>query len=49
MEEWIQSSWSNPVAVMLQLLHHGQAKKRLMSGMNQYMDTNESGKEFPLM
>jgi hypothetical protein len=49
MEEWIQSSRSNPVTVMLQLLHHGQAKNRLMSGMNQHMDANESGKDFPLM
>jgi hypothetical protein len=48
-EEGIKSSWSNPVAVMLQLFHHRQAKERLMSGMDQHMDSNETGKEFPLM
>jgi hypothetical protein len=48
-QERIDGSGSNAVAVVLQFLHHGQTKYRFMSRMNEHMDANQSRKEFPVM
>lgn len=48
-EEWIERSRPNPIAVMFQLFHHRKAKDRLVRSMNEYMDANESRKKFPLL
>jgi hypothetical protein len=35
--------------MVLQFLHHRQSEYRLVSGVQEHMDANESGKEVPLM
>jgi hypothetical protein len=48
-EERIERARSNPIAMMFKFLHHGEAKDRLVRGMNQDMDADKSGKELPLL
>ena len=48
-EQWVERSWSDAIAMVLQFLHHRQSEYRLVSGVQEHMDANESGKEVPLM
>jgi hypothetical protein len=49
MQKRIKSTGSNPIAVMPQLLHHGQSKNRLLCGMHQYMDADQTKIKFALL
>jgi len=35
MKEWVESTRTNTIPVVFQLLHHGQSKDRLLNGVNQ--------------
>lgn len=48
-QEWVERSWPNAIAMMLQLFHHGETKQRLMSCVNQHVDTNQTCEDFSLM
>ena len=39
-QQWVERSWPNAIAMMFQLFHHGETKHRLMSCVNQHVDTN---------
>lgn len=49
MQKRIKSSWSNAIAMMFKLLHHGEAENRLVGSVDKDMDANESGKQFSLL
>jgi hypothetical protein len=48
MQERVERSRANAVAVMRQLLHHGQSKDGLVSRVHQHVHADESGKELSL-
>jgi hypothetical protein len=48
-QERIKSSGANAVAMMFKFLHHGKTEDRLMRSVNEHVNANESGKEFPLL
>jgi len=48
-QQWVERPRSDVIAMVLQLLHHRQSEYRLVSGVQEHMDANESGKEVPLM
>jgi hypothetical protein len=45
----IEGAWSNVIAMMPKLLHHGKTEDALVRCMDEDMDSNQTGKEFPLM
>lgn len=48
-QERIQCPRPDAVSMMLELFHHGKSEDLLLRGVNQYVDANESGKEFALV
>ncbi len=44
-EQRVQGSGADPVAVVRQFLDHGEPKDRLVRGMQQHMDADKAGKE----
>jgi hypothetical protein len=49
MEEGVKRSRADAIAVMLQLLHHGQTEDWVMRRMDQHVDPNEPVIKFALM
>ena len=49
MQQRIERAGTDAVAVVRQLLHHGQAEDRLVRGMHQHMDPNQAEKEVSLI
>jgi hypothetical protein len=45
----IEGAWSNAIAMMPKLLHHGKTEDVLVRCMDEDMDSNQTGEEFPLM
>jgi hypothetical protein len=48
-EEGVESSGTDAVAMVGELLHHGEAEDGLMRGMGQHVDADEAEVEFALM
>ena len=48
-QQWVERSWADAIAMMLQLFHHCETKQRLMSCVNQHVDANQACEDFPLM
>lgn len=48
-QEWVERSRTYSIAMMLQFFHHCQAEQRLMNGVNQHVDANQTCKDFPLV
>lgn len=49
MQQWIKCAWSDAVAVMPKLLHHRKAEDVLVRRVDEDMNSNQTGKKFPLM
>lgn len=49
MQQRIQCSCSDPIAMTFEFFHHCQSKDRLVRGVDEHMDADESVKEFPMM
>jgi hypothetical protein len=45
----IEGAWADVIVVVAKLLHHGKAEDVLVRRVNEDMDSNQTGKEFPLM
>ena len=45
----IERSRTDAISVVLQLLHHGQSENRLVSSVQEHVDSYETEKKFPLM
>lgn len=48
-EEWIERSGADAIAMMLQLLHHGEPEQEFVLGVDQNVDANQTCKDFPLL
>lgn len=48
-EERVEGSGADAIAVVGELVHHGQAEDGLVRGMDQHMDANEAVVEFALV
>ena len=49
MKQRVESSWSNTIPVVHQLLHHGQSEDWLMRSVHQHVNPYKTEKEFPLL
>lgn len=47
MQQRVQRSWADAIAMMLQFLHHGKPEDRLVSSVNEHVDANKASEEFP--
>ncbi len=49
MQQWIERSRTDAIAMAPQLLHHRQAEDGFLHGVQKHMDSNETGKEIARM
>jgi hypothetical protein len=49
MKQRIESARTDPISVMLQLLHHPQPEDRLVRSVEKHVNSNETVKELPLV
>jgi hypothetical protein len=49
MQQRVKRSWPNAIAVVPEFFHHRKAKDGLVGGVDENVNPNQSGKEFPLM
>lgn len=49
MEQWIKCAGSDAITMMPKFLHHRKAEDVLVKRVDEDMDSNQTGKKFPLM
>ena len=49
MQKRVKRTWTNAISMVLQLVHYGQPKDRLVSSVQQHMDPDMAEEEFSLL